>query len=269
MTRSDARAVSAPIDCFRVPGFHVRMGTHPAATSLPRHEHELPTICCVQHGRFTEHYPGKSVTCDPRMVKITPAGEPHWNEFDAEDTLGLRIDVEGDRFREMPAVARILEERSFFQANVFDGLARRLITEIVAPDECASIAAEALLLELLAQLARMPRTDARPGTGWLQRADEMVHDLYRSTISVSAIAAAVGVHPATLARAYRRAYGCSVGERIRSLRLGFAARGLADSRRTVSSVALDAGFYDQSHFTRTFQRQYRMSPLQYRRRVTA
>jgi AraC family transcriptional regulator len=77
------------------------------------------------------------------------------------------------------------------------------------------------------------------------------------------------VHPTTLARAYRRAYGCTVGERVRSLRLDYAARRLLDGGRPLSDVALDAGFYDQSHFTRAFQRQFRMTPLQYRRHYTS
>jgi AraC family transcriptional regulator len=269
MVQPSKVAMPAAAECFRLPGFDVRVGTHAAATSLPRHEHELPSICCVQQGRFTEHYPGKSVACDPRMVKVTPAGEPHWNRFEGVDTLGLRIDVDARRFRELPAVARLLEERRFFQANVFDGLARRLLAEVTAPDECAGIAAEALLLELLVQLARMPWTDTPPREEWLRRADEIVHDTFRSGTSVSSIAAAVGVHPTTLARAYRRAYGCTVGERARSLRLDHAARGLLDAHRTLSRVAMDAGFYDQSHFTRAFQRQFRMTPLQYRRRFTA
>jgi AraC family transcriptional regulator len=260
------RTTSAAAGVFRVPGFEVRIGTHPAATTIPRHEHDLPTICCVQHGQFTEHYSGKSVACDPRMVKITPAGEPHWNRFDVVDTLGLRIDVDGARFADMPAVARLLDERSFFQAGVFDGLARRLISEITAPDDCAGIATEALLLELLVQLARLPRGAMRPRPDWLERADAIVHDTFRTAATVGGIAAAVGVHPTTLARAYRQAYGCSVGDRIRSLRLEYAAHRLAAGDGALTNVALDAGFYDQSHFTRSFRRQFLVTPLQYRRR---
>jgi hypothetical protein len=156
MVRPASRCVLEP-GYFAVPGFEVRVGSHPAETSLPRHEHELPTICCVDHGRFVEHYAGKSVSCDPRMVKVTPAGEPHWNRFDTVDTLGLRIDVDDTRFGDAPALQRLLHERNFFQAGAFDGLARRLITEITAPDECAAVAAEALLLELLVQLGPCQR----------------------------------------------------------------------------------------------------------------
>jgi AraC family transcriptional regulator len=259
---------SGTADCIRLPGFEVSIGTHPAASSLPRHQHDLPTICCVRQGHFTEHYPGKSVQCDPRLVKVTPAGEPHWNRFDIDDTVGLRIDVDAARFSHTPGVMRLLEGRGFFRANVFESLAGRLIAELTAADESAPVAAEALLLELLVLLARSRPQDGRPSARWVREADDYVRDSYRSGITVSDVAAAVGVPPATLARAYRRAFGSSVGERIRNLRLDFAARGLAEGTAPLSRIALDAGFYDQSHFTRVFQRQFRMTPLQYRKRFT-
>jgi AraC family transcriptional regulator len=265
MVRPASRCVLEP-GYFAVPGFEVRVGSHPAETSLPRHEHELPTICCVDHGRFVEHYAGKSVSCDPRMVKVTPAGEPHWNRFDTVDTLGLRIDVDDTRFGDAPALQRLLHERNFFQAGAFDGLARRLITEITAPDECAAVAAEALLLELLVQLARMPQHPRVRRAQWLRRADELVHERFAGSLSVSSVAAAVDVHPATLAREYRNTFGCSVGERIRGLRLAAAARALEEGTHELSRVALDAGFYDQSHFSRAFRRRFGVTPLQYRRR---
>jgi transcriptional regulator GlxA family with amidase domain len=44
-----------------------------------------------------------------------------------------------------------------------------------------------------------------------------------------------------------------------------AARELATTSKPLSLVALDAGFYDQSHFSNVFRRQLAMTPGEYRR----
>jgi AraC family transcriptional regulator len=264
--RTATRHPAESAGVFHLPGFDVSVGSHPAASSLPRHHHTEPTICCVQRGRFVEYYPGKSVDCDPRMVKVTPAGEPHWNRFSDVDTRGLRIDVVRDRFSSAPAVHRLLGERLFFQDAAFEGMARRITGELTAPDSTALIAAEGLLLELLARLARLSTLPGSPPPPWLTRANDIISDTFTSAVTLSAVAADVGVHATTLAKAFRQAFGCTVGERIRTLRIEQAARQLADTSRPLVRIALEAGFYDQSHFSNTFRKQLHLTPAEYRRR---
>jgi AraC-like DNA-binding protein len=95
-------------------------------------------------------------------------------------------------------------------------------------------------------------------------AEELVRATYRTATSVAEIATSVGVHPATLSRAYRRHFRCTIGERIRVLRVDYAARLLLQTDQTLSEVALQAGFYDQSHFTTAFRRHLGITPAAYR-----
>jgi AraC family transcriptional regulator len=251
---------------FSVPGFSILMGEHEPSSVLERHTHDSPTICAVERGSFTEYYPGKAVPCDARTVKVTPAGEPHWNRFDGAGTRGVRIDVDAPRFETEPSLSRMLGERLFFPAEPFTPLTRSLLAELTSPDQFSRISVEALLLELLAAMGRLGSAQAPVARrSWVVRADDMIRALYRSPLSVTDVAAEVGVQPATLARAYRRTYGCSVGERIRVLRLDHAAMQLAESDVAIASIALDAGFYDQSHFTNAFRAHFGTTPARYRR----
>jgi AraC family transcriptional regulator len=52
---------------------------------------------------------------------------------------------------------------------------------------------------------------------------------------------------------------------VRRLRVDWALRELSTSARSLSEIALDAGFADQSHFTRVFKRQVGVSPGAFRR----
>jgi AraC family transcriptional regulator len=259
------RAAAMASGTLRVPGFDVFAGVHPPESVLTRHSHERPTICAVQHGSFTEYYPGKAVACGEGVLKTTPAGEPHWNRFDAVPTRGMRIDVDPARFAGQPAVRRMLDERTFLGAGALSTLTREIAAEVRRGGGLAALAAEGLLLELVARMARLaaPREAVVPA--WLRRADEIVHDLYRTPLTVASLAAQAGVHGSTLARAYRRAYGCTIGQRIRTLRLEHAAHRLCTERSSITDIALDAGFYDQSHFTNAFRRHMGVTPAAHRR----
>lgn len=93
---------------------------------------------------------------------------------------------------------------------------------------------------------------------------EVVHDCFNQRLSLGDIAESVGVHPAHLARAFRKRYGCSVGNYVRRLRVNFAADELRSGDHSLSQVALKAGFYDQAHFNRCFKRKFGIPPGVYR-----
>lgn len=248
-----------------VPGFRLTLGLHPPRSSLPRHEHDQPTICYVVRGGFTEYSGGEAADCGPATVKVMPAGEPHWNEFGERETRGIRIDVDRERFADAPAIARALDERHRCAGGVATELAGRLVSELLIADEAGPVAAEGLALELVAALARAGGTRAGPAPPrWLRAAEAMIREGYRGRLTVAELARVVDVNPATLSRGYRRWFGCTIGERIRRLRIEHAARELLETSEPLSEVALRAGFYDQSHFTNLFRQALGITPGAYR-----
>jgi AraC family transcriptional regulator len=251
----------------RLPGFVLNLGVHPEGSTLPAHTHDDPTICYVMRGRFTEHWRGHAEDCESESVKVTPAGEVHWDRFTAAETRGLRMDVDRERFADSPSIFRALDERLFSRTGNASDIARRLVSELESDDDTALVAAEGLALELLVELSRdpTPRTGSLPPR-WLLEADEFIRESYTRRVTIAEIAQTVSVDPATLARGFRRAFDCTVGDRIRRLRVEHAARALTETPQPLSLIALDAGFYDQPHFTNVFRRYMGMTPAEYRAR---
>ena len=79
------------------------------------------------------------------------------------------------------------------------------------------------------------------------------------------IAAVAGVHPAHLAKVFRRHHGCSVGAYQRELRLEWTARERAHGDQPLATLAAPAGFADPSHFARRFRLAYGLSPREWQR----
>ena len=77
----------------------------------------------------------------------------------------------------------------------------------------------------------------------------------------------VGVHPVHLARSFRRTYNTTFSGYVRELRVEYARVQLVSTGAPLGDIALASGFYDQSHFCRTFKRETGLSPAEYRARV--
>jgi AraC family transcriptional regulator len=162
--------------------------------------------------------------------------------------------------------APLLERVGRVRDPAIAALAWRMAAEARSPDALTSLALEGLALELVSTAARL----RDPGGGraappWLTRAEEILRERFAAPLRLAEVAREVGVHPAHLARAFRGRHRMPIGAFVRRLRLDWAAQRLAATRVPLARIALQAGFADQSHFTRAFKRRTGLTPGRYRR----
>jgi AraC family transcriptional regulator len=249
-------------------GFTVTEGIHEDGAELPWHHHETPTICFVLQGAFTEAWHGGSIDCTRSTLKVTPAGERHCDHFSRGDVRGLLIEADDSLVAAIRPYSAVLDERLSVDDGRVSGIAWRVYDEMLRMDTAAPLAMEGLLLELVASASRLRDHKGRSERPrWLEDARERVHAELAARPSLTRLAESVGVHPVTLARAFRRAFGCTVGEYVRRLRIERATRELADTDLPLAEIALAAGFSDQSHFSNLFRQHTGLSPLRFRHAV--
>ena len=99
---------------------------------------------------------------------------------------------------------------------------------------------------------------------WLRQAREIIVEHFSETLKLTQIAAEVGVHPVYLATAFRQKFGVTVGEFVRQLRIEHACAELIKGDLPLAAIALQAGFADQSHFSKVFKLYVGMTPHKYR-----
>jgi AraC family transcriptional regulator len=249
-------------------GFTVTEGMHRDGAELPWHDHETPTICFVLQGAFTEAWHGGSIDCTSSTLKITPAGERHCDRFTRGDVRGLLIETDDALVAGIRPYSAVLDERVSFHGGLVPGIAWRVYDEMLRMDAAAPLAMEGLLLELVASASRMGTENGSSGRPrWLEEARERIHSDLGGRPSLRGLAESVAVHPVTLARAFRRAFGCTVGEYVRKVRIERATRQLADTNLSLAEIAVTAGFSDQSHFSNLFRQHTGLSPFRFRRAV--
>ena len=92
----------------------------------------------------------------------------------------------------------------------------------------------------------------------------MIVEHFSETLKLAQIAAEVGVHPVYLATAFRQKFGVTIGEFVRKLRIEHACAELMKGDLPLTAIALQAGFVDQSHFSKVFKLYVGMTPHKYR-----
>jgi len=225
-------------------------------------EPELPYLALVLDGSLEKSFRLRTIYLDRASALTMPAGAWHGARFGSK---GARIVIVRAKNGSSPAAGclnRLVELRD----RGLSWLAWRLAAELRASDAAAPLAAEGFALELLAATSRETAATRHLGRPqpWLCSAEELLRARIGDCVGLGELAAAVGVHPAHLARAFRARYGFSVGEYSRRLRLAWAAGEVAGGDTPLATIATQAGFADQAHFTRLFKRYIGTTPARYR-----
>jgi PAS domain S-box-containing protein len=100
----------------------------------------------------------------------------------------------------------------------------------------------------------------------LQAAIDLCRRRFADPLKATDLADAAGLSTTQLERALRRAVGMSPKQLIVRTRIDEAVRRLDETDLSLAAIAGECGFYDQSSFTRQFQRVVGMTPGAYRGR---
>jgi AraC family transcriptional regulator len=234
-----------------------------AGARLPRHTHERPYFCLIRQGTYTEQYSRRSRVCRPAMLVFHPPGEQHAEAFGGESVSSLNVELGPNWLSRMRDSGLPIDQPAELHREAAD-LGHALFRELLKTDSHSDLAIESLTASILARLR--PRGGPAGGTmpRWLQEAPDMVDAHPGHPLTLAAAAAAAGVHPVHFAASFRRWYGCSLGEYGRRRRIELARRQLEHPDRPLAVIAAEAGFADQSHFTRVFKRFTGLTPAEYR-----
>lgn len=251
-----------------VGGILVSLLDYAPGTRTAPHENEGTCLTVTLSGAWRIHDAAPEAhECSRGTVHLVPTGVRHHSLFDGAKVRMLALYVGEQRRAELRAASVALERVWHFRDGRVEELAARMLRELSAPDELRLLALEGLALELLAQSARPHGTV--PGerrSKWLATVEERLRAEFRRPPSLSELARQAGVHPVHLARSFRARTGVSIGAFVRTLRLEWAEQQLVHTSRPLAEVSAEAGFADQSHFTRLFRVRTGSTPAKYRRR---
>lgn len=237
---------------------------HETARKLPSHSHELAYFCLLLNGNYWEQFGRKRIIYKPLTVMFHPPDTTHVDEIGPAGGRFFSVEVKTglmDRLRE--CLGRVDLDSSLHEGDLA-WLAMRLYREHKEADACSALTIEGLVLEMLGIVGRLKDRKLSDQPRWLSNAVDLLNAEFRSNLKVQDVANQIGVHPFHLSRVFRTVHRQTIGEYVHKLRVAYACRMLALPDCDLATVALSAGFADQSHFNRVFKNLTGMTPGAFR-----
>lgn len=249
----------------RIGGYMFTRTQHSVGLHLKPHSHDLASVNCVLDGLYEERFVGGKGPYEAGSFVFKPPGETHSNRFAASGATCLLVEIAPAQYDELRALSPALERTIVNRFPLQKRLVSRIIFELACTDTASALMVQGLMLELLAEATRA--AGRRAGSTrpiWLDRVVELLHARFHDSLTIAEIAEAVGVNATHLVRSFKRHQHETIGDYIRRLRVEYVAIKLMNSTTALSSIAADAGFADQSHFSRIFKAFTGIAPSSYR-----
>jgi AraC family transcriptional regulator len=233
----------------RGPGFAVADVVYAPGDEYVPHAHELTYVSFVVRGSFREEAGREVGEARSASVIVMPAGVRHRNRIGERGARSIVI-----------ALARSFERRLQLPRR------HRLIVRGPAVGLLARACEAYRLSDLLTieELLYTLRDEPADAPNNLSTVVEMLNDHYAAPLRVNVIAERARLSAAYLCRAFRRRFGCTMGQYLRQLRARRAAHLIASTGVPLSEIAVRCGFADQSHLTRVFKAELAMTPRAWR-----
>ncbi len=233
----------------------------------PMHWHKRPSLGIVLKGEISKQFTNSSVAIPANDGYTLPEGILHSDRFEPGSRTVV-IELEPTHplsAQRLDVCSQIFERWHRIKDEQLRWLGQRLARELQRPDEAAVLAIDGLIGEVLSVATRAAiDVEESEIPDWLIEARDIARNQINRRVPVAEIADRVGVHPAYLARRFRAEFGVTPGTYARNARLDWAAGQLIESDLPIAELAIQAGFSDQSHFTRAFRRYLDQTPAQYR-----
>lgn len=227
-------------------------------TRLHDHAHEWACMHWITAGVYKERDPRGRHRYPQGALFYKPPQFPHDNVFDEGSSTYLRlqlpIELVPERARHNPWVAPTTS------------LIRALMAALWAEsrlDCSSSLAQHALACDVISSALGWREPTGSVTAAAAHDARIVLERRFAELLSFTDIAAELGVRRETLARAFHRRFGMTMGAYQRRLRVARALE-LVDQGASWAAAAAESGFSDQAHLSRVFRATVGVAPSQWR-----
>lgn len=241
--------------------------------SFAQHTHDGYSICVIERGidRFAYRHGVHDAPADS-IVLINP-GESHTGAAGSKGGWTYRAFYPSTDLLQRAASELVGRQHGvpfFPEPVVNDPLSARLLFDLhrALEDSDSALESESRLLWTMAQLV-LRHADDRPSPSkisvereYIKKARLYLEEHYAENVSLDELAWHTGLSPFYLLRVFQRTVGLSPHVYLTQVRIR-QARKLLRAGMPIAEVALNVGFVDQSHLTRSFKRTVGVPPGQY------
>jgi AraC family transcriptional regulator len=233
---------------------------HPAQFDGSRHYHSNAHFGFTIGGHSIEKKK-ETYHVVPGKITFYHAGEPHQAMRIIKPSLRVNLEIEQDffsRFGITEAMVCLAADKN--PDSKF--LMIKIYRELLINDALTDTTNQMLFLQLVHHSEALENQAGIPG--WVKVIRHFIGEHLDETITLCDLSQAGGVHPITISKHFPRYFHCTMGEYIRKLKIEKSLALIKSSGLSLTGLAYECGFFDQSHFTRTFKDLVGFLPTRYK-----
>lgn len=241
---------------------------------VPPHLHEAIEVVYVTKGSV-ELGVGKELyhLSEGDFGIVFPNVIHHYQVFEEGENRGIYLFIEPSLFPGFLENLRtycpkhpVIEKKNL-QNDVVSAI--KALTKLENDNSIMGQAYAQMILAYTFSVMELVEKDAVGEDNLIYNAVSYIAKNFRESISLDTMALELGVSKYVLSRMFSKTFHCNFCRYVNKTRLNYAVSYLENSDVSITELCLDCGFDSQRTFNRVFKEEYKMTPREYRNRMSA
>ncbi len=221
------------------------------------HAHRNSYLSILLSGLYSEVTLDSQKVISPCHILYRPAHYKHKNQFITDKTKCFNIEFSPEWFdkhdinsKKIKPQIKDAQNYPFLLRLLIDFLKHRKIDFF-----------EELLMQLITGEEKMTSPTRKP---WLGKLVRILDNEIEKNHSLRTLSERVFVHPNYMSRVFKEHFDVTIGQYQMDKKIKSATKKLFIEKNSIAQIALDCGFFDESHFIKVFKAYNRITPHQFR-----
>ncbi|MEM9364160.1 MAG: AraC family transcriptional regulator [Bacteroidota bacterium] len=221
------------------------------------HAHRNAYLSILLSGLYSETTLDTQKIVSPSNVLYRPAHYKHKNQFITDKTKCLNIEFGPEWFEKHDINSKKIQPQIKSIQN--HPLVLRLLIDFLKHRKIDFF--EELLKQFIVREEKITGSLRKP---WLNKLVQILDNEIEKNHSLTTLSERVFVHPNYMSRVFKENLGVTIGQYQMERKIKSATKKLFVERNSIAQIASDCGFFDESHFIRTFRACNMITPHQFR-----
>ena len=226
------------------------------------HYHENSHITFILQGGNREQRKSGELEAIPGEIFFYASGELHRNLNTRHPSRNINVEIEDSFFTQYSLEVTPINNTKLNCANAKFALLKAY-NECLTNDELSQTIIHDHLLSFISTITDIK--DEKFNPQWAGLIRDILNDRWNENLSLDELASLVKIHPVTISKFFPKYFQCNLGEYVRKLRIEKAITLIRKSQYSLTDIAHQCGFFDQSHFIRVFKQTTGFLPNTYKK----
>ncbi|MFA5330593.1 MAG: helix-turn-helix transcriptional regulator [Prolixibacteraceae bacterium] len=229
------------------------------------HYHETPYFTFILQGGLIEENKKEIYQCSTGDLLFHNWQEAHYNIKPEGFARGFHIELDQNWIDSFSLDMKKLQGSICITNPAIKLLLYQIFRETKINDNTTGLSIQNLLLSTFVQMEGSEEINYKERPRWVYEIQEILHEYCCESLSLTGLSNLLNLHPAHISRYFPKYFRCSLGEYLRKLKVERSLSLMSNKKLSLTQIAFECGFSDQSHFIRCFREITGTNPSVYRK----